>query len=72
MGEWLPISTAPKDGTLIDLWVQFRDRAERRPDFEWMDRGWRNIRDAADVVWEDGQFPYATHWMPRPPPPVSP
>ena len=42
--DWKPIETAPKDGTKVDLWVEWPGRspaAGRDPDAEWTDRyGW--------------------------------
>lgn len=38
MSEWQPIETAPKDGTVIDLWIVNQDG-----------RGWRE----ADAYWVD-------------------
>lgn len=67
MSEWMPISTAPKDGTRIlcfapDLgginYYGVARWAERDPDFPNTVAGW---------FWPFAIRP--THWMPLPPPP---
>jgi hypothetical protein len=58
VSEWQPISTAPKDGTV----VLFAIRGERHPFMGRADDFWNN-------AWWLEQ---ATHWMPIPPPPTSP
>ncbi|WP_139218063.1 hypothetical protein [Paracoccus aminovorans] len=35
MSDWQPISTAPKDGTKIDLWTGYNERAA---DAMWLGR----------------------------------
>lgn len=38
---WQPIETAPKDGTVIDLWVRFPDGTGKRvPDGFWDENGY--------------------------------
>lgn len=72
MSEWQPISTAPKDGTLVDLWARnlltWNKRGERHvnkkwgPIMDWTGReyeGW-NLSESYEV----------THWMPLPNPPA--
>lgn len=53
MNKWLPIATAPKDGTVIDIWTGYR----RETDVHWDGTHWR-IGSAV--------FSSPTHWMPRP------
>lgn len=78
---WQPISTAPKDGTRIDLWRPTEEGGERIPDGYWGEAyvpwsggqykvGWcaANLGvDAADapVAWDDDHLE-PTHWMPTP------
>jgi len=68
--EWQPIETAPRDGTVIDLWTRrgtfYQDRWKRYADM-WFAKGlgqWRNGR--GDVFINEG---IPTHWMPLPNPP---
>lgn len=84
MSEWQTIDSAPKDGTKIDVWAVWRGEAvgERIPDAEWgvawdHDRetdvtGWINPTGGYDGVpapLDEEQI--ATHWMPRPDPPLA-
>lgn len=69
---WQPISTAPGDGTPVDLWVRHFDadiRPHRVCDMVLVDdRVWR--RALGNVLMErlaDVLTP--THWMPQPDPP---
>lgn len=65
---WQAIDTAPKDGTLIDVWA-----TERVPDVKWLRGYWRHwALDGYDnMAWVpiDGLTP--THWMPLPAPPIT-
>jgi hypothetical protein len=64
--DWQPISTAPKDGTRVDLWLSSSDGVDqwRETDCWWnADRKlWFNLR---------GRWDCATHWMPPPDPPSA-
>lgn len=68
---WMPIGTAPKDGTLVDLWVA----GQRRADCFWSDSyddgpgEWRQRYAEAVSDFPIGGSP--THWMPRPPSPEA-
>lgn len=72
---WQPIETAPKDGTLIDLWVD----GTRLPDCRWYAEcaEWEQEPHWAQKYAETGPdcgFPVSgapTHWMPQPEPPTS-
>lgn len=62
---WQDISSAPKDGTRIDVWVP--GIIERSPNTFWNKR---------EGVWEShtGLYftdPAPTHWMPLPSPPTQ-
>ena len=62
---WRPIETAPKDGTVVDLWSCCR----------LTDCRWESSPYAGDISWgwtnqSLGRITSATHWMPLPAPPV--
>lgn len=66
--QWRPIESAPKDGTLIDLWAECWDANgkmvfRRIPNCHWYEdknrSGWVGLYSAE----------YPTHWMPIPEPP---
>jgi hypothetical protein len=68
---WRSMETAPKDGTMIDLWIG----TSRQPDCYWckgsdihgVSPGWTFDDETAGRSYEiDGE---ATFWMPRPDPP---
>lgn len=79
--NWQPIATAPKDGTVIDIWANGWRRTDchwGKPDHscgeagEYCDSDWHT----AEPDWVDslfGEFLHVknpTHWMhlPKPPP----
>lgn len=62
---WMPIETAPKDGTVIDLWDAAYEY--RICDCQW-------IMQSTEGYWvrRDGhcaEIEVVTHWMPLPEPP---
>lgn len=78
--HWRPIETAPKDGTLIDVWVvaadpalrsRITDASWREPtDSEWWVHGGDTI-ETPEACWHDcfgplGSTEQPTHWMPHP------
>jgi hypothetical protein len=71
--EWQPIETAPKDGTIIDVWAKYGDGGERYPNAEFIRGEWRvwgiDGFESPGYVKIDGT---ATHWMPVPGPPAKP
>lgn len=73
--RWRPISTAPKDGTEIDLWVVSRSGPFqwREPDCHF-DNGWWIQDDGRKRPIAIGEDPKVTptHWRPLPEPPVTP
>lgn len=75
MSEWMDISTAPKDGTRVDLWAAERRRyvSERITDCWFMDGQWVHHRTIYDPETPDDlAFLYnVTHWMPLPNPPSA-
>ncbi len=74
---WRPIATAPKDGTVIDLWVTYSGGAERCASCFWdihEDWGpgfvprWRQqYAEASGSSFDVSGIP--THWQPVPSPP---
>lgn len=73
--EWQPIETAPRDGTVIDLWVTERGYpGERITDCQWSTRTLRGGAIREGWGWgpsDDPEFVSGdvTHWMPPPEPP---
>lgn len=76
MSGWQPIETAPRNGTIIDVWLGTADL-----DDVAFYCGPSGSRRAADWVWVGGKFRPAmglqmpvsvepTHWMPLPEPPA--
>ena len=76
MSEWMPIETAPTDGSEFQAWVINDDNG-----FGFWEPKCRFNKDGAFEMWGrvdydiDGwavHYPYtATHWMPLPPPPET-
>lgn len=66
MSEWMPIETAPKDGTRIIIWRDHRVCLAR----------WRTL-DGDNGYWDEWSVPMKrltvppTHWMPLPSPPTK-
>ena len=63
MNDWHPISTAPRDGTVIDLW--FAGEWNRRmTDAYWSDNLGAWVIEARGCSYLDS--PTITHWKPLP------
>lgn len=67
---WLPIETAPRDGTKFDMWVDYPDGGERYPE------GYFDKNENAfclDITHKGQRIVFTatppTHWMPKPPEP---
>lgn len=87
MSDWQDISTAPKDGTQIDVWCvwsNFRGDVERyrMTDVWWKDTygGWVAMFNFGDAGTDPELIEHydknksttrITHWMPIPEPPVQ-
>ncbi len=72
MDKWQPIETAPKDGTLVDLWIKAADCEFRACDANWSEHFecWEiNGTPLSEYYMNVGYYP--TYWMPRPKPPVN-
>jgi hypothetical protein len=83
LGGWQPIETAPRDGTVLDLWCVWNDtnEGERISDCHWGEgtrafeweilTGWIAANEGVDgeaAILSEGFEP--THWMPLPEPPA--
>jgi hypothetical protein len=69
--QWRPIETAPRDGTVIDLWRVFHPSGtdERFCNCHWCEGEWR-MRGGIAIEWDwDNESCVVTHWMPQPEPP---
>lgn len=69
---WQPIETAPKNGTLVDLWFP---GIGRKTDWEWWgddlhEPGWCHRPKNGGYAYHPNTSP--THWMLPPKPPVTP
>ena len=68
---WMPIESAPRDGTRVDLWAEGYGR---KPDMYWRlverhkTEGWTDDWYGRGALFGEGQF---THWQPLPPPPTA-
>ncbi len=80
---WQPISTAPRNGTLVDLWVRiyiFTADGKRQvsvefraPDAQWSDQQWCDQDGNPHPVLEDFPDAEIEFWMQQPPaPPAQP
>ena len=76
MSEWQPIETAPKDGTIIDVWLGEADRSDvefycttgTRRSAGWCFKNGK-FRPLGGLEPAMPVFVIPTHWMPLPDPP---
>lgn len=78
---WLPIESAPKDGTLYLCWVdairygESDDGSQYQADVSEVDFGqWRDFETGGahmNMMGDIGDGQQITHWMPLPTPPAS-
>jgi hypothetical protein len=63
MTDWQPIETAPRDGTVIDLWFA-GEWSRRMPDACWSEalKAWIVAGRGCSYL----ESPLITHWMPLP------
>jgi hypothetical protein len=76
MSEWQPIETVPKNGTIVDLWIQLpgSQTGYRVAGAEWLDGEWKHYSlpefgHSLELCRLDWQH-CITHWMPLPKPPT--
>lgn len=75
---WQPIETAPKDGTVVDLWVVDKNGdGDRELDFYWSVQEGRWTSDTEDffsgrslLCWGENDV-RITHWQPITAPPAE-
>lgn len=70
--EWQPIETAPKDGSVFDVWLGNSDQSERdfyctdggfrSPGWHWLNGKFRPFLNGLSIAC----FALPTHWMPLP------
>ena len=75
MSEWQPIETAPRDGTIIDVWLGDADESDldfycspgskRSANWFWYRDKFRPWAGLSQLM----TFVEPTHWMPLPSPP---
>jgi hypothetical protein len=76
MSGWQPIETAPKDGTrILAYWPDIYGHSNSCQVETWF--GPRGVGYEDDLCWQSpfewgGWGSDPTHWMPLPPPPVTP
>lgn len=77
MSKWQPIETAPKDGTIFDVWLGDADASDvgyyctagtrRSTGWSWRSGKFRPCGGLGVIV---PTFVIPTHWMPLPDPPL--
>ena len=73
VSDWRPIETAPKDGTVVDLWAVENGVGERWTDCRWAEQfnAYAGQRANRKYIWAWWHSDYTvdgniTHWMPLP------
>lgn len=68
---WMPIESAPKDGTRILIWIEHEPKLGHLPEYSHAAIGaWTN-HNKGGWTWM-GILGNVTHWQPLPSPPVAP
>jgi hypothetical protein len=71
MSEWLPIETAPKDGTKIFAYCEPRHESGRSMEFKYFGVVWWRGEKFSESRWQwrhalNDSAAEPTHWMPLP------
>jgi hypothetical protein len=74
---WLPIESAPRDGTTVDIWVPYGEgKGFRIINTSWKHHDWMNGQPRSPKAWDrgspDGPLPEPSHWRLPPPAPGQP
>ena len=78
MADWQPIETAPRDGTEFQAWFTRQGSGWWEPRARWRGDVYNVPEVWGRVDFDTNDWDFAppdaipTHWMPLPPPPVSP
>jgi hypothetical protein len=71
--EWMPIDTAPRNGTAVLLWHEPTRSVNVGYWNKFFTDPWHALVMGTDALWNDYDGPqpifHATHWMPLPAPP---
>lgn len=70
--KWEPIETAPKNGTVVDLWIAAEGCQFRAPDFKFCNGRWEGKTSDEPLKWHYmNARMHPTHWMLPPEPPST-
>jgi hypothetical protein len=61
--DWRPIAEAPRDGTMVDLWIKTRASEWRYTDCAWREGCWQRL---VNCEWEPVNRDHPTHFLPLP------
>lgn len=70
MSEWKTIDSAPKDGTIIDLWSVKNGRIIGASYSTGGEGFYAYFFNSTFETWDQDKVKDATHWMPQPEPPT--